>query len=570
MKKWVVCAKRADFKKIGETFGIDQVTARLIRNRDVIGEEHIRTYLYGSKKELHSPWFMKDMKKAVELLKEKIEKKKKIRIIGDYDIDGIMSTYILLQGLRKVGAEVDYMIPHRILDGYGINDHLIIQSYQEGVDTIITCDNGIAAREQITHAKELGMTVILTDHHEVPYEENNGRKIELLPDADCIVNPKQQACTYPFSGLCGAAVALKVMEALHEEMESQIDILDELLEYAAIATVGDVMELVEENRILVKEGLKNLHHTNNLGLLALMEVNQLQPEMVSSYHIGFILGPCLNATGRLETAKQALELLLAENIETARALAEKLYELNVARKDMTAKGVDMALERIETTDLKNDKVLVVYLPECHESLAGIIAGRIREKYYRPVFVLTKGEEGVKGSGRSIEKYSMYEKMCECKECFTKFGGHPMAAGLSMEEKNIEKFRKKMNELCNLSHEDLIEKIVIDVPMPLRYITKGFIQELHILEPFGKGNEKPIFAQSGVKILSSRVLGKNRNVVKLKLGDERGYIMDGVYFGDGDTFIQEVKEKEELSLLYYPEINYYMGRETIQVVIKSYM
>ncbi len=570
MKKWVVCAKRADFKKTGEIFGIDQVTARLIRNRDVIGEEQIRTYLYGSKKELHSPWLMKDMKKAVELLREKIEKKKKIRIIGDYDIDGIMSTYILLQGLKKAGAEVDYMIPHRILDGYGVNDHLITRSHQEGVDTIITCDNGIAAREQIKHAKEFGMTVILTDHHEVPYEENNGKRVELLPDADCIVNPKQQSCTYPFSGLCGAAVALKVMEALHEEIGSQIDILDELLEYAAVATVGDVMDLVEENRILVKEGLKKLHHTRNLGLLALMEVNQLQPEMVSSYHIGFILGPCLNATGRLETAKQALELLLAEDMETARELAEKLYELNVARKDMTAQGVEQALERIETTDLKNDKVLVVYLPECHESLAGIIAGRIREKYYRPVFVLTKGEEGVKGSGRSIEKYSMYEKMCECKELFTKFGGHPMAAGLSMEEKNVEKFRKKINELCNLSYEDLIEKIVIDVPMPLRYITRELIQELHILEPFGKGNEKPVFAQSGVKILSSRVLGKNRNVVKLKIGDERGYIIDGVYFGDGDKFIQDTKEKEVLSVLYYPEINSYMGRESIQIVIKSYM
>lgn len=569
MEKWVVCTKRADFVRIGEKFGIDQVTAKLIRNREVVGDEEIQLYLHGTRKDMYSPWLLKDMEKAVNILHQKISSGKKIRIIGDYDIDGIMSTYILYQGLTRAGARVDFVIPHRIRDGYGVNDHLIVQAKEDGIDTILTCDNGIAAGGQVEHGKSMGMTVIITDHHEVPFVMEEGRKKEILPPADCVINPKQAACAYPFSGLCGAGVALKLMQAYFERNFPETDILDELLEYAAVATVGDVMDLVGENRIIVKEGLKRLHHTKNLGLRALIQVNELEPEQVGSYHIGFVIGPCLNATGRLETARTALELLLSQREEKARELAQELYHLNTVRKEMTVQGVEKAIELVETTDLIRDKVLVVFLPDCHESLAGIIAGRLREKYYRPVFVLTRGEEGIKGSGRSIESYSMYEKMCECGELLTKFGGHPMAAGLSLEEENIEPFRKKINELSGLTEEDLMEKITIDVPMPLRYVRKDLVEEMHMLEPFGKGNEKPVFAQSGLRILSKRILGKNRNVVKLRIGDGEGYIMDGIYFGDADEFLEGISGKEEISLLYYPEINSYMGRESLQAVIKGY-
>lgn len=565
----MVAAKRADFKGIGERFGIDQVTARIIRNRDVIGEKAIEKYLHGSRKDFYSPWLLKDMEKTVAILQEKIENRNRIRIIGDYDIDGVMSTYILLESLRGLGCDVDMMIPNRITDGYGINEHLIEQAWQEGRDTIITCDNGIAAVTQIRKAKDLGMTVIVTDHHEVPFEDLEGGRKEILPPADAIVNPKQKACSYPFAGLCGAVVAMKVMEALYEKMAPEVDLVDKMLPFAGIATIGDVMDLQDENRILVKEGLQRLHHTTNLGLQELIRVNNLEPENISPYHIGFILGPCLNASGRLDTAKRALQLLLADSREEAAVLAGDLKNLNESRKEMTAQGLEKAIEQVESTSMLEDTVLVVFLPECHESLAGIIAGRLRERYHKPSFVLTRGEEGVKGSGRSIESYSMYEKLCECKEYLTKFGGHPMAAGLSLEEENVERFRRKLNEQSGLTEEDLVEKVTIDVPMPIHYIRKDLVQELSLLEPFGKGNEKPLFAQKNLWISQMRVFGKNRNVVKMRLTDENGYPMDGVYFGNGDEFAEEGRGKRKISIVYYPDINMYQGRESLQVIIRHY-
>lgn len=565
----MVAAKRADFKGIGERFGIDQVTARIIRNRDVIGEKAIEKYLHGSRKDFYSPWLLKDMEKAVAILQEKIENRNRIRIIGDYDIDGVMSTYILLESLRGLGCDVDMMIPNRITDGYGINEHLIEQAWQEGRDTIITCDNGIAAVTQIRKAKDLGMTVIVTDHHEVPFEDLEGGRKEILPPADAIVNPKQKACSYPFAGLCGAVVAMKVMEALYEKMAPEVDLVDKMLPFAGIATIGDVMDLQDENRILVKEGLQRLHHTTNLGLQELIRVNNLEPENISPYHIGFILGPCLNASGRLDTAKRALQLLLADSREEAAVLAGDLKNLNESRKEMTAQGLEKAIEQVESTSMMEDTVLVVFLPECHESLAGIIAGRLRERYHKPSFVLTRGEEGVKGSGRSIESYSMYEKLCECKEYLTKFGGHPMAAGLSLEEENVERFRRKLNEQSGLTEEDLVEKVTIDVPMPIHYIRKDLVQELSLLEPFGKGNEKPLFAQKNLWVSQMRVFGNNRNVVKMRLTDENGYPMDGVYFGNGDEFAEEGRGKRKISIVYYPDINMYQGRESLQVIIRHY-
>lgn len=565
----MVAAKRADFKGIGERFGIDQVTARIIRNRDVIGEKAIEKYLHGSRKDFYSPWLLKDMEKAVAILQEKIENRNRIRIIGDYDIDGVMSTYILLESLRGLGCDVDMMIPNRITDGYGINEHLIEQAWQEGRDTIITCDNGIAAVTQIRKAKDLGMTVIVTDHHEVPFEDLEGGRKEILPPADAIVNPKQKACSYPFAGLCGAVVAMKVMEALYEKMAPEVDLVDKMLPFAGIATIGDVMDLQDENRILVKEGLQRLHHTTNLGLQELIRVNNLEPENISPYYIGFILGPCLNASGRLDTAKRALQLLLADSREEAAVLAGDLKNLNESRKEMTAQGLEKAIEQVESTSMMEDTVLAVFLPECHESLAGIIAGRLRERYHKPSFVLTRGEEGVKGSGRSIESYSMYEKLCECKEYLTKFGGHPMAAGLSLEEENVERFRRKLNEQSGLTEEDLVEKVTIDVPMPIHYIRKDLVQELSLLEPFGKGNEKPLFAQKNLWVSQMRVFGKNRNVVKMRLTDENGYPMDGVYFGNGDEFAEEGRGKRKISIVYYPDINMYQGRESLQVIIRHY-
>lgn len=569
MEKWVMAAKKADFNQIGQQFHIDPVIARLIRNRDVIGDEKIREYLLGTVNELPSPWLMKDMKKAVDILEKKIQQKVKIRIIGDYDIDGVTSTYILLKGLTRIGADVDTYIPDRVADGYGIHEHLIVKAESDGIDTIVTCDNGIAAAAEIQMAKEKGMTVIVTDHHEIPYREENGERKVILPPADAILNPKQYDCPYPNKNLCGAVVAFKYITALYERFNIPEKELEDYYELAAIATVGDVMDLQGENRILVKEGLRRLKNTQNKGLQELIRANALEDAKITAYHIGFVLGPCINASGRLDTAARSLALLNAQTKEEAAKLAGDLTALNQSRKALTEKGKEEAIQLIETTELKNDRVLVVYLPECHESLAGIIAGRIREKYHKPAFVLTKGEKSAKGSGRSIESYSMYEELVKCADLMVQFGGHPMAAGLSIEEENIEKFRRQLNENCTLTEEDLRPKVVIDVPMPVSYITKELVEQISLLEPFGKGNTKPIFAQKGLRVLDSNIIGKNKNVVKLKLLDPQGVTMEGIYFGEAEDFVNFIRERNSISVTYYPEINRFRGRESLLIIIQNY-
>lgn len=584
MEKWLVLNKGADFRGIGKKFHINPVTARIIRNREVIEESDIQKYLYGTLEELYDPYLLKDIVLLTNILKEKIEQKKKIRIIGDYDIDGVMSTYILREGIRACGGDVSTQIPDRMKDGYGINENLIQKAYEDGMDTIITCDNGISAIPEIAYAKSLGLTVLVTDHHDIPFVEEDGEKHYCKSDADAIVNPKQPDCSYPFKELCGAAVAWKVMQVLYEKMGKAKEDTYVFLENVGFATVGDVMDLTDENRILVREGLKRLRHTKNQGMQALIAQNKLEPEQITAYHIGFVLGPCINASGRLDTAKRSLELFLQKDAMKAAAIASELVELNTQRKDMTAEGVEAAEQIVEKSQ-KQDKVLVIYLPDVHESLAGIIAGRIREQYHRPVFVLTKAEDGVKGSGRSIEEYSMYEEMCKCRELFTKFGGHPMAAGLSMPEENVELFREKINEVSELTEEDFIPKIRIDVPMPVTYVTTDLIREFDLLEPFGKGNTKPVFADKNLKIQRVWIVGKNQNVLRLNLWTEEGIVVPAVYFGNIEDFRQYfvLKYGEKswenalagkkndicMSIIYYPDINCYQGMENIQIVIKNY-
>lgn len=583
-EKWVIAAKRADFAGIAKKFNINPVTARLIRNRNIISEEEIGIYLNGNLSNLHNPWLMKGMKRAVEILTEKIHQQKRIRIIGDYDIDGVTATYIFLTALRRCHARVDYEIPDRIKDGYGINRQLIEQAYAQGIDTILTCDNGIAAMDQIDYAKQLGMTVIVTDHHELRTEEKDGVSVVQIPAADAVINPHQPQCEYPYKTLCGAAVAFKVVCALYESLGIAATEWESLLEFTALATVGDVMDLTGENRILVREGLLRLNQTENLGLRALIQVNGLEDKEINSYHIGFVLGPCINASGRLDTAKKALELLLCDSEIEAVELAEELLALNNQRKEMTLQGYEAAVELIEHSSLKSDRVLVVYLPECHESLAGIIAGRIRERYYRPVFVLTDGEQEVKGSGRSIESYSMFEEMQRCGELFSKFGGHPMAAGCSLPKENVEILRRSLNEKCTLTEDDLVQKVVIDVPMPIDYISEKLISELDLLEPFGKANSKPVFAEKNLNFLSARVLGKNRNVLKFQVENSAGKVMDALYFGDVDEMRRNLEERfgwEEteklylgrknqvvLSVIYYPTVNEFRDSKTLQIIIQN--
>lgn len=569
MEKWMVYNKKADFQKIGSEFGIDPVIARLIRNRDIQDMKEIRSYLYGTLAEIPSPWKMKDMERAVQILQKKITQKKKIRIIGDYDIDGVTATCILLKGLKRLNANVDTYIPDRVKDGYGMHEQLIDKALEDGIDTILTCDNGIAAAAEIEYAKKEGLTVIVTDHHDIPFRDTEDGRIWIIPKADAVVNPKQNDCLYPNKNICGAVVAWKLIWALYERLGIDSDEIRDFLELAAIATVGDVMDLQGENRIIVKEGLKKLSSTSFEGLKALICVNNLEGAEITAYHVGFVIGPCINASGRLDTAARSLELLLADNMEDAMKLADDLYDLNQSRKAMTEQGKEEAIQSIEENNLGKDRVLVVYLPDCHESLAGIIAGRIREAYNKPVFVLTKGADGVKGSGRSIEAYSMYEELVKCSDLLTQFGGHPMAAGLSMEEKNVELFRRRLNDNCTLTEQDLIPKIMIDVPMPISYLSKKLTEQLKVLEPFGKGNSKPLFAQKNLRAVGIRVFGRNRNVAKMLLIDENGIKMDAVYFGEAQEFVDFVQAHDTISVTYYPEINVFQGRENLQVVIKNY-
>lgn len=585
MERWVLLRKGADFEAIGKKYQISPRLACLIRNRDVIGEEAVDRYLNGTISDLYDGMLMKDMDKAIDILKEKILEDKKIRVIGDYDIDGVNATYILLEGLERLGADVDSDIPDRISDGYGLNRHLVERAYEAGVDTLITCDNGIAAADEIAYGKEMGMTVIVTDHHEVPFDEQDGEKRYRIPPADAVMDPKQPDCLYPFKGLCGAAVAYKLMEALWESMGKDSADLDDLIENVAIATIGDVMDLEDENRIFVKEGLQMLRRTKNPGLKALIECTGIDKNSLNSYHIGFVLGPCINASGRLDTAKRALELLRAGTQKEADILAGDLKALNDSRKDMTEEAVKQAEEQVETTTISKDKVLVVYLPDCHESLAGIVAGRIRENYYKPVFVLTDTEEGVKGSGRSIDGYHMYEELNKCKELLTKFGGHRLAAGLSLPKENVGKFREMLNKNCTLTEEEMKEKVTIDMEMPFGCVTEGLVKELELLEPFGKGNTKPVFAARDVTLLGARILGKNRNVLKLQVQDVNGCRIEAMLFHHADDFLGKLEEQYgkteveallkgrgrqiRISMTYYPDINEYMGEKTPQIVVTHY-
>lgn len=573
MEKWFVAMKKADFNGIAEKYQISPIIARLMRNRDVIGDDAIDFYLNGTVEDLYDGLLMKDMDRAVDILKEKIEEGKKIRVIGDYDIDGVNATYILQQGLAGLGADVDTDIPDRIKDGYGLNQMLIDRALEDDVDTIITCDNGIAAMNEIAYGKENGMTIVVTDHHEVPYLEENREKKYLLPPADAVVDPHRADCEYPFKGLCGAAVAYKLVEVLYRvsgKSEQEVEHLqDNLMENVAIATIGDVMDLVGENRVFVKKGLELLKTTKNEGLHALMQCTGVDTANLNTYHIGFVIGPCINAGGRLDTAKRALELLNASNRREAVTLAADLKELNDSRKEMTEEGVEEAVRQIESSSWKDDQVLVVYLPECHESIAGIIAGRIKERYYRPTFVLTKGETGVKGSGRSIEAYDMFAEMSRCRELFTKFGGHKLAAGLSLEEEKVEVFRKRINELADLTEEDLQMKVSIDMRLPFPYINEELIHELKILEPFGKGNGKPLFAESKLRVIQPRIFGKNRNVLKCRLEDQQGNQMEAVYFGEVEDCLRQMEKKQIMSFTYYPTVNEYMGKRTIQLTIVNY-
>ena len=577
-EKWVVSAKKADFQAIGQHFGIDPVLARIMRNRGLTDLQEMNLYLHGTRADLNDPHLLKDADLAAEILREKIKEKKRIRIIGDYDIDGIQSTYILYCALRRLGADADFVIPDRILDGYGLNEHLVTRASQDGIDTILTCDNGISAIDQIHLAKSLGMTVVVTDHHEVPFTEVDGVRREKVCEADAVVNPKQQACHYPFKKLCGAAVAFKLVQVLYEVFGLEVSEADCFIENAGFATVGDVMDLQGENRILVKLGLEMLNRTTNIGMKALILQNKLTMGAIKSHDIGFRIGPCLNASGRLDTARLSLKLLLCESETEAAVLAEEIVELNESRKLLTMHAVEQAKEIAQQEEYVNDRVLVIFLPDCHESLAGIVAGRIREAYYRPTLVVTRSEHGAKGSGRSIESYSMYEELCKCEEYLTQFGGHPMAAGFSLKEADIDAFRRKLNEVCTLTEEELRPKVVIDVPMPISYITERLVNQLG---PFGKGNEKPVFADRNLVIERLRICGKEGRVFQMKVRNAAGVSMDAVYFGDAEDLLLPLAEKygkvvaqdtlagrcvheAALHFTYYPEMDHYYETPRIKL------
>lgn len=584
MEKWLVFSKKADFDQIGKDYGISPIIARIIRNRDVEGKPALDTYLKGKLNRMHSPWKLKGMESAVKILRSKIKLSRKIRVFSDYDIDGICGAYILVTALEELGAIVDLRIPDRVTDGYGMNSKMVEEAARDSVDTIITCDNGIAAAEAVERARELGMTVIVTDHHEVPYEDKWGKREYHLPEADVVIDPKQPECEYPYKEICGAVVAYKYMEALYERMGMDSRVILKYLQYAAFATVGDVVELLGENRIIVQQGLQFMNRTPNLGLQKLIELNELQDKTITSYHIGFVLGPCLNAAGRIKTAKMAFELLRTTDEKEALRLARHLKDLNEYRKKMTAEGVKLAME--DAKSFPAHPVLVIYVPGVHESVAGIIAGRIRDYYYKPTIILTGSEQGVKGSGRSIEGYHMFEELSKCKHLLTRFGGHAMAAGMSLEEENVDLLRNTLNRNCRLSAEDLIQKIWIDVAMPFEYASVGLVEQLKVLEPFGKGNERPVFAEKNVSILNLKVVGEKGNVIRMKMANSSGCIMQGVCFEEGEKMLSYLREKFgsedvekalagmpnriRLNVIYYPRINTYRGYQDVEVTIERYM
>lgn len=581
-EKWFVTTKKADFNHIAAEFGISPVLARIIRNRDIVTEEEVRYFLHGTLEDLHDPYLLKGMREGSAFLYAAIREKKQIRIIGDYDVDGICSTYVLYHALQLLGASVSYRIPHRIKDGYGLNEEIIRECSGQQVEVIVTCDNGIAAAKEIALAKELGMEVLVTDHHEVPYREITGvdgmtEREEILPPS-LVIDPKQKDCHYPYKGICGAVVAYKLVQVLLEQAEKEQlitvadrkDCLAELLEFAAMATICDVMDLLDENRIIVKYGLKQMEQSKNLGLRTLIEVCGLKGQKLGNYHVGFILGPCLNATGRLDSAARAMELFLCTELREAVVIATDLKALNESRKELTEQGVKEAVRQMEAGEHGTDKVMVIYLPDCHESIAGIIAGRLREKYAHPFFVLTKAEEGLKGSGRSIEAYHMYEGLHGVEDLLTKYGGHKLAAGLSLEEKNLQELRRRLNADCHLTEEDFVHKILIDVPMPLSYVNMQFVESLSLLEPFGNGNKKPVFACKDVPISHVQLRGKNKNVAGFLLTDETGRKLSGIYFGEAERFYEEMQGRQSLHIVYYPDINEFRGNRSLQIVVTNYM
>lgn len=586
-ERWRLYAKKADFAAISKAYGINQVTARIMRNRGVETKEEIESYLKGDLDYLSDPALMKDADKAASLLEAAIANNELIAISSDFDNDGIFSGLLLKEAIIELGGRAAIFTPNRVMEGYGVNSRIVEEANAKGASVLLTCDNGIAAFEAIEEAKKLGMTVIVTDHHEVPFEEHDGKKIYLLPKADAVVDPKQEDCAYPFKSLCGTGVAYQLMTLLFCRMKRTMSHQEIFLQYTAIATVADVMELVGENRILVRKGLSYLNHTNHIGLRALMEVCGISPEQVRAYHIGFILGPCFNAAGRLDTIVHALALLESKEYDQALALAGELWAMNEERKELTRVGTERAVELIEHATWKDEHVYLVYIKDCHESVAGIIAGRLRERYYRPVLVFTDAsEEGqIKASGRSIDDYDMFTELSAFRNLFLRFGGHKMAAGLTMEKKNLEILRDGLNARCTLTQTQLMPLVMIDAAMPLGYISEEVIADLEKLEPFGRANEKPLFAQQHLSVLRLSRIGKNRNVVKMSVMGPEGIIMDALYFGDTDVFFDFLEEEYgrdnvaaalrgmrntiDIGVTYYPQINEFQGKRSLQIVIQNY-
>ena len=595
--KWIVTAKRADFNRISQECGISPILARLIRNRDVIGTDGTKRFLKGGLEDLYDPRLLPDAEKAADILAHKIREGKRVRIIGDYDVDGICSSYILWYSLRQFGGNADAVLPERLKDGYGINERLVRDAAKDGVDTILTCDNGIAASEPLLIARELGMTVVVTDHHEVPFKvQPDGARSWILPPALAVVDPKipeeiTGTESYPFPDICGAVVAYKLCMLLagriyggtsgpeYRELERY------LLPFAGLATVCDVMPLREENRILVREGLKEAAHSRNPGFQALLRVTGLAETRLNCYHAGFVLGPCLNATGRLDSAHRGLELFMETDAASALQTAQQLKDLNDSRKSMTLEGAAAAEELIEKEHLADRKVMVLLLRDCHESLAGIIAGRIKESRHRPVFVLTDTGDGIlKGSGRSIENYDMYAGMNACEDLFIKYGGHKMAAGLTMKEENLAEFADRVEKNCGLREEDLQEVIRVDMELPPRFLNIGVTRELENLEPCGNENPKPLFVTRNIRLVAARVIGRNRNVIRLGAEDDLGFRMELIRFEDAESFGQNIEEEAgrgafegllrgagnvTIDMVYYPDINSWNGRDSMQYVVKDY-
>ena len=574
---------RFDTDKFAQAMGISNIVAKLLVNRGIYNLDNAKSFLNSSINDLYEPGNMLGMTGAVELMKNSIKSGEKILIVGDYDVDGVISTYVLYRAISNCGGNVSFHIPDRIKEGYGINESIIRKASEGNIDIIITCDNGIAAIEQVKLAKELGIKVIITDHHDVPFVDEDDKRVYVVPEADYVINPKQENCKYEFDKICGAGVAYKFIQCLYREFNISKEELYDLLQYVAIATVCDVVDLVSENRIIVKEGLKRINNTSNIGLKALFKETGLEGNAITVYSLGFIIGPCVNASGRLEQAEWALKLLLTKDEGLASELAKKLNDLNKERQELTQAGLEEAIRIIEENDMTKDKVLVIYLEDVHESIAGIIAGRIRERYNLPTIILTKAHEVAKGSGRSIEEYNMFEELLKCKDLLGKFGGHPMAAGMSIPSENIDKFREKLNEVTTLSDEDIIPKVSIDMPLPINKINYKLIDEIALLEPYGKGNPKPNFAVKGLMVKAARILGKNNNVLKLNLTD--GYLnIDGIYFGDIEVALEIIKNKfgeyeynkmlngqtnmVKIDIVYFPDINEYNGRKSVQLLIQN--